>query len=60
MKLKGILMETFFGIASAMLYSLIETAKENNLNLFNYIQYVLEKLPNIDIQDNQELDKLMP
>ena len=46
--------------ASAMLYSIIETAKENRLNLFNYIQYLLEKLPNVDVYDKQELDKLMP
>ena len=46
--------------ASATLYSIIETAKENNLNLFNYIQYLLEKLPNIDVKNKEELDKLLP
>ena len=44
----------------AMLYSIVETGKENKLNLFNYIAYLLEKLPNIDLEDKQELDKLLP
>lgn len=46
--------------ASAMLYSIIETAKENKLNLFRYMEYLLDKLPNVDLKDNHELDKLMP
>ena len=46
--------------ASAMLYSIIETAKENKLNLFRYMKYLLEKLPNVDLKDNHELDKLVP
>lgn len=37
-----------------------KTSKENKLNLFNYIQYLLKKIPNIDVHDKQELDKLMP
>ena len=43
--------------ASAMLYSIIETAKENKLNLFRYMEYLLEKLPNVDLKDNHELDE---
>ena len=43
-----------------MLYSIVETGKENNLNLFNYFEYLLEKLPNINLEDKQELDKLLP
>ena len=45
---------------SAMLYSIVETGKENNLNLFKYLEYLLEKLPNIDVKDKKELDKLLP
>ena len=31
--------------ASAIIYSIVETAKENGLNPFNYLSYLFEKLP---------------
>ena len=46
--------------ASAMLYSIVETGKENKLNLFKYFEYLLEKLPNIDLEDKEQLDRLLP
>ncbi|WP_154442839.1 IS66 family transposase [Tissierella pigra] len=46
--------------ASAMVYSVIETAKANGLNPFYYLNYLFEKLPNIDLEDMDELDKLLP
>lgn len=46
--------------SSATIYSVVETAKENGLNPFNYLVYLLDTLPNIDINDNDALDKLMP
>ncbi|WP_425387750.1 IS66 family insertion sequence element accessory protein TnpA [Aneurinibacillus terranovensis] len=47
--------------ASAMIYSIIETAKENGLNPFVYLSYLFEKLPNlIDTKDHSTLDKLLP
>ena len=46
--------------SSAIVYSIIETAKENKLNLFEYLKYLLEMLPNIDIKDRDALDKLLP
>ena len=46
--------------ASATIYSIVESAKENGLIPFNYLQYLFEKLPNIDIQDNTALDELLP
>ncbi|WP_227767619.1 IS66 family transposase [Zhaonella formicivorans] len=46
--------------ASATIYSIVETAKENGLNPFNYLQYLFEKLPNVDIQDQNALDELLP
>ena len=46
--------------SSAIVYSIIETAKENKLNLFEYLKYLLEMLPNIDIRDRDALDKLLP
>lgn len=46
--------------ASAIIYSVIETAKENDLNPFTYLTYLFDKLPNMDIEDQDALDKLMP
>ena len=34
--------------ASAIVYSIVETAKENQLNPLNYLTYVFEQLPLID------------
>jgi len=42
--------------ASAILYSLIETAKANGLTPFNYLMFLLEELPN----KPENLDYLMP
>lgn len=46
--------------ASAIIYSIVETAKENGLDPLRYITYVLEQMPLIDVQDNAALDALMP
>jgi len=46
--------------SSATIYSVVETAKENGLNPFIYLMYLLERLPNMDIKDKDALDKLMP
>jgi len=35
--------------ASATIYSIVETAKENGLNPFAYLQYLFEQLPNIEL-----------
>lgn len=46
--------------AGAVCYRIIQTAKENNLNPFAYLAYVLERLPNIDINDPVAVDELLP
>ena len=46
--------------ASAIIYSIVETAKENGLNPFHYLSYLFEKLPNQDTLDGNALDKLLP
>lgn len=46
--------------ASATIYSIVETAKENGLNPFAYLQYLFEQLPNIDLNDQCTLDELLP
>lgn len=45
--------------ASATIYSLIETAKENNFNPFIYLTYLFEKLPNMDTKDKDAMDQLI-
>ncbi len=46
--------------ASATIYSIVETAKENGLNPFAYLTYVFERLPQIDASDATALDELLP
>ncbi len=46
--------------SSAITYSIIETAKASGLNPFYYLNYLFEKLPNIDLESMDELDKLLP
>ncbi len=46
--------------ASAMIYSIVETAKENGINPYMYLTFLLEQLPNIDVKDQDALDKLLP
>jgi len=38
--------------ASAIMFSIIETAKENGLNPFKYLAYVFKNAPNWDIRNN--------
>lgn len=45
---------------SAIIYSFIETAKENNLKPFEYLIYLFEQLPNVDTNDQNVLDRLLP
>lgn len=46
--------------SSAIIYSVVETAKENGLNPLNYLIYLFEQLPNMDIQDLSLLDRILP
>jgi transposase len=46
--------------SSAVIYSLVETAKENGLNPLPYLTYLFEQLPNINLKDPQALDRLLP
>lgn len=46
--------------ASGIVFSVIETAKANGLVAFNYLTYLFEKLPNIDLENYDELDALLP
>ena len=47
--------------ASAILFSIIETAKENGLNPYNYLTYIFTNAPNWDIHCNiDNLERLIP
>lgn len=45
--------------ASAIIFSLIETAKENGLNPFAYLTYVFTNAPNWDIRNNADMLQLL-
>lgn len=47
--------------ASAVLYSIAETAKANNLKPYEYFKYLLEELPKHgEFEDDSYLDDLLP
>ena len=46
--------------ASATIYSVVETAKMNNLNPYNYLKYLFEELPNTKLTSPEALDHLLP
>ncbi|GMA48651.1 transposase [Alicyclobacillus contaminans] len=46
--------------ASAIAYSLVETAKENGLDPYLYLEYLFERLPNIRTDDRAAMDELLP
>lgn len=41
-------------------YSIVKTAKLNSLNTYEYIKYLSETLPQINVYDLKELDQLLP
>ena len=44
--------------ASANLYSLIETAKANDLNVYEYFRFIFKELPNV--QSVEDVEALLP
>ena len=47
--------------ASAIIYSIVETAKANNLKIYDYLKYLLEELPKyVNIFKNEIPEKLFP
>ncbi|WP_407272378.1 IS66 family transposase [Radiobacillus sp. PE A8.2] len=46
--------------SSAIVYSIIQTAKENGLHPFEYLKYLFEQLPNIDTKNIEAVDHLLP
>ena len=45
---------------SAALYSLIETAKQNGLIPYKYLEYLLINISEVDLNDEMELEYYMP
>ena len=45
--------------ASAMVYTMVEMAKANGVNVYHYLTYLLEKMPN-DSMNDEELELLAP
>lgn len=45
--------------ASATVYSMVEIAKAHNLNIYKYLNFLLEQRPSAEWTDNQ-LEKLAP
>ena len=46
--------------ASAMIYSIIETAKANNLIVEKYLTYLFDILSKVDVNSKEQLYKVMP
>ena len=48
-------------VASAIVYSIVETAKANDLNTYEYLKYLLTNIPNLDIHNHPEaLESYLP
>ena len=45
---------------SAIAYSIVETAVANNLNVFEYLNFVFDTLPKINKNEEDSLRKLLP
>ena len=47
--------------ANAVYYSLIESAKANNLNIYKYIKYLLDELPQLEGEQTEDtIEKYLP
>ena len=46
--------------ASSVIYSIVETAKANRLDQRAYIEYILSKMPGMDLNDKTDLENLLP
>ena len=47
--------------ANAVLYTLVETARANDLNVYAYLDYLLAEMPNADFYNHPEIiDDMLP
>ena len=42
------------------MFSIIETAKEKSLNPYKYLAYIFSEAPNLDLNDREQLERLLP
>ena len=48
-------------VCNAVMYSLVESAGINNLNIFKYFEYLLTELPQLDnLSDENQLKQYLP
>ena len=61
-KKNWVMIDTIRGAeASAIIYSIVETAKSNNLKIYDYLKYLLEELPkHVNTFKNEIPDNLFP
>ena len=45
---------------SAKIYSMVITCEQNGINPYMYFMYLFETMPNIDLNDKEQLRKLLP
>jgi len=46
--------------SSAIIYSVVETARANGLNIYKYLTFLLMYMPDTDPTDEEEMDWMMP
>ena len=46
--------------ASAVTYSIVETAKENGIDPYLYLAHLFRHLPNIDLKDEAAIEEMLP
>lgn len=46
--------------SSAVIYSLVQTAKENGLVPYRYLKYLFEQLPIMEEEKDEDIERLMP
>ena len=46
--------------SSAIIYSIIETAKENGLDPYRYLTWLMHKAPKLDMEAEEQVAGLMP
>ena len=48
-------------VATAFVFSVINTATANNIDPYKYLEYIFQQLPNLDFsQDSSVLDEYLP
>ena len=46
--------------ASAIIYSMVETAKENGLDPYRYLTWLMREAPKLDLGAEEQISRLLP